>query len=115
MCTHPSCPALVKTDCIPWLDEVKRQIPGVTVELHAEGLAPTEARVILDGKAIFPGNLVEVDPGEHKVQVEAEGYEVFRRTLQVKEGKQGRVIATLLRKEASPPSAPSRSRTAPLV
>lgn len=115
MCAHASCPALVKTDCVPWLDEVSKQIPGVTVELQAEGLAPAEARVLLDGEAILPGNAVEVDPGEHKVQVEAEGYEVFRRTLRVEEGKQERVLATLRRKEEAPPPAAPRSRAVPLV
>ena len=115
MCAHPSCPALVKDDCVPWLAEVSKQIPSVTVELQAEGLDPTGARVLLDGEAILPGNTVEVDPGEHTIQIEAEGHEAFRRTLRVEEGKQERVIGALRRKEEAPPPAEPRSRTVPLV
>jgi hypothetical protein len=115
MCAAAACPALVKDDCGPWLEEIGKQIPGLRVEVRGEGQPVKDARVTLDDEPISADTTLEVDPGEHRVRVEASGYEPFFRVLRVEVGKQDLVTAELQRPPQEHAPAAKRSRTAPLV
>jgi hypothetical protein len=116
-CAQTGCPALVKNDCGPWLNELAEQIPKLRVDLV--GVEASKALLKLDGEKIAAGTDVEIDPGEHKLQIEASGYEPFRQTFQAEAGKPVNLRAELKpRSEPAPlkePPPPSRSRVAPLV
>lgn len=116
MCADPTCPSLVKDDCVPWLEEVKGQIGSVKIQAQAGGLSPREIRVILDKEGVTAGSTIEVDPGEHTLRVEASGFEPHASSVKIEPG-QSRQIDVVLQ-ASSVPSAPlpsKRSRVAPLV
>lgn len=115
MCAAATCPALVKDDCGPWLEEIGKQIPGLRVAVRSEGQPVKDARVTLDDEPISADTPIEVDPGEHRVRVEASGHEPFLRVLRVEAGKQELVAAELQKPAHERPAAAKRSRTAPLV
>ncbi len=54
---------------------------------------------MLDGRAVGRGRVeLTTQPGEHLVEIQAEGHEAFRRTVRVTVGGVVRVDATLVRR-----------------
>lgn len=65
------------------------------------GVEPSvaNAQVMLDGRAVGRGRVeLTTQPGEHLVEIQAEGHEAFRRTVRVTVGGVVRVDATLVRR-----------------
>jgi hypothetical protein len=61
------------------------------------------ARVFIDGAEVGLGTYVdELEPGRHRVEVRAEGYVSFRRTLELAPGERREVQASLSRRETGP-------------
>lgn len=71
-CAKPSCPALVRADCLRWSADVERSLASVVFAImDADGAPVKHARVELDGRdlgADFEG-AVELDPGKHHARV----------------------------------------------
>lgn len=74
LCSHPSCPAVVQAACTKWLDEVLSATPTLIVVVRVDGVDQVQARVSLDGQpwlAELTGKPQALEPGEHRVKVEA--------------------------------------------
>ena len=116
MCATASCPALVRDDCGPWLNEVNKQIPTLRVDVRSSEGTLADLRVNLDGETIAAGATVELDPGDHSLRVEAGNHEPHALELKVPPGKPIQVSVTLLPRAAPQgPEPPRPSRAAPLV
>lgn len=95
-CTRPECPAVIRQDCTTWLGEVEQAIPSIVVRASDEnGEDIVDARVLIDGREVattLDGKGYPLDPGPHRIQVEAEGYPPFDRTVVIAEGQKLRVV-----------------------
>lgn len=64
------------------LDALRASFARVTVEV-----APREASVTVDGEAVHPGESLTLDPGEHTVRAQAEGYVTQSRAITLGPGQ----------------------------
>lgn len=75
-CAVETCPAIIARQCTSWLSEVDREIPSVLITVKVAGADSSTAKVLLDGRdlgASWVGLPVEVNPGEHRLDVTAQG------------------------------------------
>jgi hypothetical protein len=83
-CVATSCPAPVRKDCGELLEENQRQAPSLVFEVQdAAANDLGSVRVTMDGKSLvdrIDGTPVAVDPGEHHLLFEAEGFPRARRS-----------------------------------
>ena len=91
-CGDNRCPAIVQRDCVAWAAELAAQQPTVVVAVvRDDGTDVLQAKVTLDGSPIaVDGRAIEVDPGEHRVRVEARGQPPFEERFAVREGDRAR-------------------------
>jgi hypothetical protein len=92
------------------LAEAEPRLGHLTV--HVVGPAPGAVRVTLDSEGVSPAMLevdLPVDPGEHRVKAEAEGFDQVERTITVLEGAIQQVELMLPRSSDLPPSAGSEA------
>jgi hypothetical protein len=104
VCTRDACPKLVRSDCTKWMEEVTNALPSVGFAVHdAKGADRTDAKVIVDGEALTGqlGQVVPLDPGVHKVRVEAPGAEAQEQDLVVRAGEKNRIVTVTLAAPAS--------------
>src|SRR5579871_1468603 len=77
-CARAACPALVRRDCAQWQADLEETWPSVIVSAKDErGNDLAEGRVLVDGEMLvakLDGKPARVDPGEHKLRIEADGY-----------------------------------------
>jgi hypothetical protein len=59
-------------------------------------IEPPTASTRIDGTVVVASRPIEVDPGRHVVQVEADGYATETRTLEVQRGTQSTVVLRLV-------------------
>jgi hypothetical protein len=71
-------------DATTELAALRPRIPTLAVRF-AEGV-PADAAVTIDGKAVAAGDPQELDPGDHRVEVNAAGYAAFSRDVHLGEG-----------------------------
>src|SRR5262249_35454795 len=67
-CSHPSCPNLVRADCVRWLGELSPSIPTVVLVATTDGRDLEDVSVSLDGEpfvSTLDGRAEPVDPGPH--------------------------------------------------
>src|ERR1043165_1658697 len=99
VCSQPSCPALVQSDCAALSEELSRLSPTVSFaarDQQANDLPETEVYVdgILVTERLDEGKSFEVDPGRHAVRFVHEGRTVLLNVV-INQGEQGRnLIAT---------------------
>jgi hypothetical protein len=79
------------------LEPLRARVPELTIT------APANARIDLDGTAVLAGSTKRIDPGEHTVSAQAEGYERFARRLTIGEGTKQTVDVVLVRITNGPP------------
>lgn len=99
VCSQPSCPALVQSDCARFSEELARLSPSVTFAARDDStndLPDTE--VYVDGALVAhnleEGRTFDIDPGKHAVRFIHRGRSVLLNVI-VSEGEHGRpVIAT---------------------
>ncbi len=111
VCSQEVCPEVVSNDCATWLGEVERSVPSVVVSARSPaGDDLIQARVSIDEALVssaLDGKAVELDPGQHRLQIEVEGYLPYDRTLVVAEGEKHRsIIVTLERPPGTEPVEP---------
>lgn len=92
-CSHEACPELVRTDCTAWLLEVQQSIPSVTFTATADGAPAASLAVTVDGVAVEPTVPLELDPGQHTVRFEIEGFEPFDKPVFLRNGDKNQVIS----------------------
>lgn len=99
VCSQPSCPALVQSDCARFSEELARLSPSVTFAARDDGtndLPDTEVYVdgALVAHSLEEGRTFDIDPGKHTVRFIHRGRSVLLNVI-ISEGEHGRpVIAT---------------------
>ncbi len=77
-CGSDACPNVLRNDCVAWLRELDASIPTVVFSVStADGRDVVDARITIDGRAVGAqtrGEAIAMDPGEHVVACEADGY-----------------------------------------
>ena len=71
-CARPSCPALLKDECVKWAADLRPKLPSLVVRVRgADGCAQTSAKLDVDGNTRKHPRLdaLLVDPGVHEVKV----------------------------------------------
>lgn len=107
VCASAACPAALRRDCVPWLEQVDKDLPRLAVTATSSAGAPVDgAHVSIDGAPIEAGGAAPVDPGEHVIRVEATGMKPGEQRVRVAAGDGRRDIAVRLDPDgsASPPS-----------
>jgi hypothetical protein len=94
VCSDPSCPAIVRSDCIKRLDDLEAAQPTVVFDVKdATGSDVTAVKVTLDGQPLttrLDGTAYKLDPGPHNATFEIAGLAPVTRALVIGEGDKGR-------------------------
>ncbi len=95
-CAQPTCPTVVRTDCMQWLSEVDRAMPSVVIKASGPTYRDIIAvRVWLDGVMLFDrlnGLARPVDPGIHDFRFEADGMVPVEEQVVIREGEDRRML-----------------------
>jgi hypothetical protein len=112
----------VRAECGRWLGEIDALLPSIVVSARtSSGADLTGARVIVDGEPItgsLDGRPFTLDPGPHKIRVEASGYAPVEETALLSEGDKARPLVftlSLLPPLHPAPSAPIATPTPSLA
>lgn len=115
-CAAPSCPDLVRRDCIAWLADVDANLPSLVVRARdAQGRDLIDVRVVVDGHVVrekLDGTAFTIDPGAHHVRFEARGRVPVDQDLLAQQGEKNRIVTVQLA-EASAPAPPPPPMPAP--
>jgi hypothetical protein len=94
LCVAESCPGPVRQDCAVRLVEIDKAQPTlVIVAQDASGTDVGGVRATIDGKpqaAEINGTAIQLDPGEHRLVLEAAGHPPVEKTLVLHEGEKNR-------------------------
>jgi hypothetical protein len=111
-CARETCPPLVRRDCAHWQAELEEAWPSVIVSAKDSGGKDlADVRVLLDGEPFasrLDGKPIHVDPGEHVLRCEAQGFPAAEQHVVVRAGEKNRVIDVQmgLAAQSGAPSAP---------
>ena len=112
-CTAASCPGPIREDCAQMLAQISAAMPSLVFAARdGAGNDLTSVRVAADGDPLvdkLDGAAVAIDPGEHNLSFEADGYRSATKHILVREGEVGRrvviVLESLTQRAAPPPAA----------
>jgi hypothetical protein len=115
VCARDPCPAVLRKDCADWVADIEQRLPSLLFVLHDEdGRDIATARVLVDGTEVaqrLGGRPIDVDPGEHSIQIVVEGRPALERTIIAREREKAReVLFAFEPSRAAPPTAPPPSR-----
>jgi hypothetical protein len=116
VCARDACPALLRSDCVTWLEQVERSMASVVFEAQKGGADLVEVRVFLDGALVasrLNGRSVEVEPGEHLLRFEAPGVAPLERRVVIREGEKSRLVSAIF-DPGPPPRRPAPRRPVPV-
>lgn len=112
VCGQPSCPDVVESKCVAWVEEVRAALPSIVVAaVDPLGHDITTAEVAIDGEpmaAALDGIPIELDPGPHAVKVTVDGRSASKRIVVV-QGAKDRLVSLTFAPPA-PPSSGSATR-----
>jgi hypothetical protein len=106
VCSRDACAAMLRRDCARALEDVERDLP--TVSLGAQdksGADLSDLKVTIDGEPVTldqSGRSVAVDPGQHVVKFERDGYASAVKHVLMRMGERNRVVVVTLRREGDP-------------
>lgn len=110
VCSQDQCPKFIRQDCVGWLEEVRRSIPSfVIVAKDAHGNDVMDFKATLDGKPL-EGSLslaIDVDPGKHRLVLEAAGSEPIEHDIVLREGEHRRMVEVTFQPLAAAPEPAS--------
>jgi hypothetical protein len=89
-CGGPACPVRMQADCQRWLDDVERATPAVVFRVRdARGALLANASISIDGAPArrLDGRALAMNPGDHEVVFERDGYQTLRTPVFVTEGE----------------------------
>jgi hypothetical protein len=95
VCARAACPALVRNDCVNWLDQVQTAFPSLAIRAVKDGNDVAKVRVTQDNEVVatrLDGTSLEVEPGEHGFRFETDGAAPVTMTVVVREGEKDRVV-----------------------
>jgi hypothetical protein len=115
-CAAASCPATLRRDCVPWSDEVEKDLGALTIRVVDAGGQPIDAaHVTLDGDAVKdPGERARVDPGDHLVRAEADGFVAGETRLTLAARGEREVVVKLTRVGPATPPPPVEAPSRPI-
>jgi hypothetical protein len=100
ICASDPCPAVLQSDCSPWLGEVDRLVPSVVFAARdTEGRDLLDVSVAIDGQVVvsrLDGRPIDVDPGEHLLRFEAPDHAVTEQRVLFREGEKVRSLSVTL-------------------
>jgi hypothetical protein len=100
ICAAAGCPPVVQSDCVPWLAEVEKVLPGVVVTAKdGAGADILDVKVTVDGQPFLTkldGQSVAIDAGPHTFHFQAPDGTTLDRQVVVREGDKGQSIAVVL-------------------
>jgi len=106
VCAQEKCPAVVKEDCAKWLAEVEAAIPTVSLGARTEaGADIAHATFWVDGvvsEDASAGKVISLDPGVHKVRVEANG-ETMESEVVARAGEKNRAVTIVFAARSASP------------
>ncbi len=98
-CAQSSCAKLLQVDCSQWMDELREALPTVVVDVRtADDREVPNAEVFVDEQLLdsaLRGRAITLDPGVHKLRVEASG-QTIRQSFVAVEGRKNQVVAVRL-------------------
>jgi hypothetical protein len=109
-CVDFACPDAVRHECDAWRVRVEQALPSIVIRMR-----DVAAKVWVDDTPIpaaRTGLAIDVDPGPHKVRVEADGFRPAEQSIVVAAGEKARVINIDL-SEAPSPALHERARAGP--
>lgn len=101
VCAAEACPDALRRDCVPWLAQVDRDLPKLTVSLKGADVAIAGAQVTVDGAAYTAGS--PLDPGEHVIRVTGTGIAPSERRVRLAAGDGEKEIAIEIAPAAAKP------------
>jgi hypothetical protein len=106
VCAAEACPAVIQNDCVAWLAEVDRALPGVVISAKSpDGSDLIDVTVTVDGQPLtkrLDGQAIAVNAGAHVFQFESPARATLGREILVKEGEKSQAISVVLLPSASP-------------
>jgi hypothetical protein len=110
-CGDPTCPRMVRDDCVRRTDELDRAQPTIVFDVKDDaGNDLGAVHVTIDGKPLadkLTGTALRVDPGQHTFGFAVEGKTPVTRSFLVKEGeKDRRERIVMISAQAAPSPAP---------
>ncbi len=116
-CGAEACPAMVRKECVRWLEEMATRIPTVILAVRdAAGRDLPNARLSLDGASLAgssAGRSLQLDPGLHTVRAELAGGDAAQESFVLQERERGRVVAVVLHTRGE--VAPRMERRVPVL
>ena len=114
-CSQEGCPAIVRSACADWLEQVEASTPTVVLEAHGDGGASVvDVRVNMDDAPLvdrLDGRSIPIDPGEHRFRFEsAKGVHRELRVVVPEGQKNFPVVADFAEPKPVGPSAADRER-----
>jgi hypothetical protein len=96
-CTQERCPALIRRDCIQYLEAVEASLPTIVVSVrNADGTERIDVRVLIDGVLgleKIDGRSFGLDPGAHFFRFEPAGARPFEEQIVVHEGEKNQRVS----------------------
>ena len=96
-CLRLQCPAAVAQDCTARYDDVRSSMPTLLVAAQQpDGTDTVDARLVIDGQVVAPSlsaTAFEVDPGEHLVTIQHDGWLAPEERVVVREREKDRRLA----------------------
>jgi len=117
VCSQPSCPALVQSDCAAFTEELARLSPTVGFAARdqlANDLPDTQVFVdgVLVAERLDEGKSYDVDPGKHSVRF-IHGERSVLLNVVINQGEQGRNLVATFSEASAPPVAVRQSAMQP--
>jgi hypothetical protein len=117
VCVSASCPALVREECARRMDQLTSAIPTVVfVARDAGGGELSAVKVTIDDEVVadhLEGTAVALDPGSHRLTVEAPGRPPLTREIILHEGEKDRREVFVVDAAPAPASHPPSSDVPP--
>ncbi len=117
VCSQPTCPEFIKSDCVRWLPEVDAVTPSLAVRVKDEhGVDLVDVRVLVDGKKVadrLNGMALPVDPGAHELTFEHGDATPIVRKVLLREGEKARVVDVRFAAPSTPAAAKPTPARAP--
>jgi hypothetical protein len=98
-CARPACPAIVRSHCARWLDQIEQTIPTLVVKARVGSAEPptdvTDVRVAVDGVDVLTrleGQPLRVEPGAHLLKFTRAGADPVEVQVLVVAGEKNRLV-----------------------